>query len=406
MSYIERDLKAIVKSASNEYACVLVTGPRQVGKTTLLQHLDKDRLFVTLDDLELRALARRDPEFFLQTYPAPVLIDEAQYAPELFPYLKMAADAGAAPGSFWLTGSQSFRMSRLAQESLAGRVAIFHMCALSQHELYGSGKCEPLSLSIDALRRREQSMQQANTAELFRRIWAGQMPGHVGGRFNNREVFYGSYVDTYIERDVAEEIPGVDRLRFRDFVRAAACRVGQLLNVHDIARDVDIADNTAKRWLAVLERSEIAYLLRPYSNNLLTRTVKAPKLYFFDTGLVAYLTRYSSPEVLQSGALAGELFENYVVNEVRKGFANSAIDPLLWYYRDTNAKEIDLVLEADGELHPLEVKKSASPASRATSAFRLLDKASTPRGMGGVVCMKPAVTPVDRTTLLIPAWVV
>lgn len=406
MNYIERDLEAAVKSASGEYACVLVTGPRQVGKTTLLRHMDKGRRFITLDDLELRALARRDPEFFLQSYPTPVLIDEAQYAPELFPYLKMAADSGAAPGSFWLTGSQSFRMSRLAQESLAGRVAIFHMNALSQHELYGSGACEPLSLSIDTLRRREQEMQQADTAELFRRIWTGQMPGHVSGRFTNREVFYGSYVDTYIERDVAEEIPGVDRLRFRDFVRAAACRVGQLLNVHDIARDVDVADNTAKRWLAVLERSEVVYLLRSYSNNLLTRTVKAPKLYFFDTGLVAYLTRYTSPEVLQNGALAGEIFENYAVNEVRKGFANSAIDPLLWYYRDTNAKEIDLVLEADGELHPLEVKKSASPASRATSAFRLLDKASTPRGAGGVICMKSTVTPIDRTTILIPAWVV
>lgn len=197
----------------------------------------------------------------------------------------------------------------------------------------------------------------------------------------------------YIPRDVAEEIPGVDKLLFRDFIRAAACRVGQLLNVHDIARDVGVADSTAKRWLSVLERSEVCFLLRPYSNNLLKRTMRAPKLYFFDTGLVAYLTRYSSPEVLENGALAGGILENYVVAEVRKGFSNTGADPLLWYYRDMDAREIDLVLESDRELHPLEVKKAASPPARATSAFRLLDKASVPRGMGAVACMKPAVTP-------------
>jgi len=368
--------------------------------------MDENRRFVTLDDLDVRALAQQDPEFFLQSYPAPVLIDEAQYAPQLFPYIKMAADSGAPPGSYWLTGSQAFRMTNLAKESLAGRVAILHMHTVSQHELFGSGACEPLELSIESLRRRERTMRPADTEELFRRIWEGQMPGHVSGRYTNREVFYSSFVDTYIERDVADEIRGVDRLRFRDFVRAAACRVGQLLNVHDIARDIEVSDNTAKRWLSTLVQAEIAYLLRPYSNNLLTRTVKAPKLYFFDTGLVAYLTRYSSPEVLQNGALAGEIFENYVVNEVRKGFANSAVEPLLWYYRDTNAKEIDLVLEADGELHPLEVKKAVNPATRATSAFGILDKARTPRGMGGVICMKPTLTPLNRETLLIPAWTI
>ena len=406
MNYISRDLEPLVASVSREYACVLVIGPRQVGKTTMLQHLDEIRRFVTLDDLEQRALARRDPEYFLQSHPAPVLIDEVQYAPELFPYLKIAADAGAAPGSFWLTGSQAFRMMELAQESLAGRVAVLHMPALSQHEVYGTGECLPLSLDFPALQNREQTMRRADASEIFRRIWEGQLPGHVSGRFTNREIFYGSYLDTYIDRDVSEEIPGVDKLRFRDFIRAAACRVGQLLNIHDIARDVDVADSTAKRWLTVLERSEICYLLRPYSNNLLKRTVKTPKLYFFDTGLVAYLTHYSSPEVLQSGALAGQIFENYVVSEVRKGFANTGADPLLWYYRDTDAKEIDLVLEADGELHPIEVKKAASPDPRAASAFRLLDKSSVPRGEGAIVCMKPSVTPVDRTMTLVPAWTI
>lgn len=406
MDYIPRDLEPLVASVSDDYSCVLVIGPRQVGKTTMLQHLDASRRLVTLDDLELRSLARRDPEYFLQVHPAPVLIDEVQYAPELFPYLKMAADAGAEPGSYWLTGSQAFRMMELAQESLAGRVAVLHMPALSQHEIFGKDVARPFTPVLDALRDRESAMEPTDVAGIFERIWEGQMPGHVSGRYANREVFYGSYLDTYIERDVADGMPGVDRLRFRDFVRAAACRVGQLLNVHDIARDVDVADSTAKRWLSVLERSEVCYLLRPYSNNLLTRTVKTPKLYFFDTGLVAYLTRYTSPEVLQNGSLAGEILENYVVNEVRKGFANVGVEPLLWYYRDMDAREIDLVLETDGELHPLEVKKAISPASRATSAFRLLDKASVPRGAGGVICLKPSVTPLDRMTTLIPAWVV
>ena len=404
MAYITRDLESVVLDISCDYACILVIGPRQVGKTTMLRHLDSDRDFVTLDDLENRSLAKRDPEFFLQSHPAPVLIDEVQYAPELFPYLKMAIDSGALPGSFWLTGSQSFRMMELAQESLAGRTAILHMPSLSQHELYGSGPAMPLSLDIDALHQRQSKMEPASVSEMFERIWRGSMPGHASGKFRNREVFYGSYVDTYIERDVTDEIPGVDRPRFRDFVRAAACRVGQLLSVHDIARDVDVADNTAKRWLRVLERSEIIHFLRPYSNNLLKRTVKTPKLYFFDTGLVAYLTRYSSPEILQNGALAGDIFENYVVNEVLKGYKNAGTECLLWYYRDMDAREIDMVLEANGTLHPLEIKKSASPAARSTFAFRQLDKASMPRGVGAVVCMKPRVTPISREVTLIPAW--
>ena len=335
-----------------------------------------------------------------------MLIGEVQYAPELFPYLKMMADAGAEPGSYWLTGSQAFRMMELAQESLAGRVAVLHMHALSQHEMYGTGPVQPFLPELGALRGREDAMEPTDVAGIYKRIWEGQMPGHVSGRHTDREVFYGSYLGTYIERDVADAMPGVDRLRFRDFVRAAACRIGQLLNVHDIARDVDVADSTARRWLSVLGRSEVCYFLRPYSNNLLTRTVKTPKLYFFDTGLVAYLTRYASPEVLQNGSLAGQILENYVVNEVRKGFANVGAEPLLWYYRDMDAREVDLVLETDGRLHPLEVKKAVSPARRATSAFRLLDKASVPRGAGGVVCLKPSVTPLDRMTTLIPAWAV
>ena len=406
MDYIKRTLEQKILEINEDYSCLLLIGPRQVGKTTMLEHLMKgtNRQKVTLDDTENRRLAKTDPALFLELHPAPVLIDEVQYAPELFSYIKINVDNGAASGSYWLTGSQAFQLMELAQESLAGRTAIVHMSALSQSELYGDHWSEPLSLDLQKLNSRKEHLAACGSAEMFERIWRGSMPGHASGKFRNREVFYGSYVDTYIERDVTDEIPGVDRPRFRDFVRAAACRVGQLLSVHDIARDVDVADNTAKRWLRVLERSEIIHFLRPYSNNLLKRTVKTPKLYFFDTGLVAYLTRYSSPEILQNGALAGDIFENYVVNEVLKGYKNAGTECLLWYYRDMDAREIDMVLEANGTLHPLEIKKSASPAARSTFAFRQLDKASMPRGVGAVVCMKPRVTPISREVTLIPAW--
>lgn len=294
VAYIHRTLENSILDISNDYSCLLLLGPRQVGKTTVLEYLMKNtaRKKVTLDDVTERRLAQSDPELFLETHPAPVLIDEVQYAPELFSYLKIRIDQGAAPGSWWLTGSQSFELMKLAQESLAGRTAILHMSALSQSELYGSGVTEPLSISFDQLIHRKEFLSPCSPQELYERIWHGGMPGHRSGKFRDRDVFYSSYIQTYINRDVSDMIPGVDKLLFADFIRAAACRASQMLNVHDIAQDISVSDDTAKRWLQVLEKSEVIFYLRPYSNNLLKRTVKTPKMYFFDTGLVAYLTRY------------------------------------------------------------------------------------------------------------------
>jgi hypothetical protein len=201
-------------------------------------------------------------------------------------------------------------------------------------------------------------------------------------------------------------IPGVDKLLFADFIRAAACRTGQMLNVHDIAQDVGISDDTAKRWLQVLEKSEVIFCLRPYSNNLLKRTVKTPKMYFFDTGLVAYLTRYSSPEILMNGAINGAILENYTVAEIRKTWLNSAKECLLHYYRDKDTNEIDLVIESDGELHPLEIKKSTNPGTELASAFRLLDKGSVPRGTGAILCLRDTLSVIDRNTFIIPIWMI
>jgi hypothetical protein len=408
MAYIHRTLEQKIMDISRDYSCLLLIGPRQVGKTTMLEHLmeGSGRQKVTLDDVENRRLAQSDPALFLEMHPAPVLIDEVQYAPQLFSYIKINVDNGAAPGSYWLTGSQAFQLMELAQESLAGRTAIVHMSALSQSELYGDGTTEPLSLKLEKLNRRKEHLSSCNSMEMFERIWNGGMPGHRSGRFTDRDVFYSSYIQTYINRDVSDMIPGVDKLLFADFIRAAACRVGQMLNTHDIAQDVGVSDDTAKRWLQVLEKSEVVFYLRPYSNNLLKRTVKTPKMYFFDTGLVAYLTKYSSPEILMNGALNGAILENYTVAEIRKTWLNSAKECLLHYYRDKDTNEIDMVIEADGELHPLEIKKSTNPGTELASAFKVLDKGSVPRGAGAILCLREEISAIDRNTFILPIWMI
>ncbi len=403
MTYIKRDMEPTILSLSREYACIMLTGARQVGKTTLLKKLmKKSRHYVTLDDLDDRRLAKAEPATFLAMHPCPIFIDEVQYAPELFSYIKIAVDNGAGPGDFWLTGSQSFALMELAQESLAGRTAVLHLPAMSQHEIYGSGSSEPFTLSLDALKKRQATSKKAALATIYERIWRGSMPGLASGKFTDRQIFYSSYLETYISRDVGDLMPRVDKLRFQDFIRAAACRVGQMLNVHSIALDVGISDDTAKRWLDILLQSDVIFYLRPYINNLLKRTIKMPKLYFADTGLVSYLTRYLTPEILANGAINGSILENYVVAEIRKTYLNAGQEPLLWYYRDKDNREIDLVLEENGELHPLEIKRTLNPSSRIRQAFSVLDKASVPRGTGAILCLKPTLSAIDNDTLVVP----
>ncbi len=407
MTYIKRDLEPKIISLSREYSVILITGPGQVGKTTVLRQLmQKDRTYVTLDDLEERALARKDPALFLQMHDRPILIDEIHYAPQLFSYIKIEVDNGAEPGSFWLTGSQAFRMMELAQESLAGRVALLHMPSLSQHEIYGSGNTSPFSIDLNALKERAKTHAPADLQEIYQRIWKGSMPGFISGRFSDRDVFYSSYLQTYIERDVSELVNLTDKFIFRDFIRAAACRIGQLLNIHDIAQDVGVSDDTVKRWLQILEKSDIIFYLRPYSNNLLKRTVKTPKLYFFDTGLVAWLTKYSSPEILANGAINGAILENYVVSELLKTYQNNAKECLLWYYRDKEMHEIDMIIESDGMLHPLEVKRSVNPGNELIGAFDILNKGSVPKGKGALLCMRPSLSAINNDNYIVPIWMI
>ena len=406
MSYISRAMEPVVAQAMGEYPVVLVTGARQVGKTTMLKHLvERDggqREHLTLDDLTLRSLAKSDPALFFQLHEPPVLIDEVQYAPELFVEMKRLSDAGAPAGSFLLTGSQQFRLMELAGESLAGRVAVLSLPSLSQRELAGRAGDAPIALDLEALRAREGGCEPAKATEVFERIHRGAMPAIASGQRSNASLYYSSYVQTYIERDVRRLLGSVDALEFLAFLTATAARCSQLLNVNSIAGDVGQRPEKVKTWLSVLERSGIVFYLHPYSDNQLKRTVKAPKLYFDDCGLLAHLTKWTGPAALGSGAMSGAFVENYAVSELRKAYLNAGIDAPLYYYRDRDGREIDVVLEADGELHPIEVKKTASPNLAMTRSFSALDRATLPRGAGAIACFSECLGALDARTFVVP----
>lgn len=407
MNYISRNLEKVVLQVSAEYPVVLVTGPRQVGKTTMLQKLMKGttRKYVSLDDLSERNLAKTDPELFLQLHKPPVLIDEVQYAPELFTYIKIHVDKTRNPGDFWLTGSQIIKLMHGVQESLAGRVAVLSLTSLSQAEISGS-PMEPFLVDLTALSDRSANRVPADTEEIFNRIFKGSMPALISGQNSNSQIFYSSYLSTYIERDIRDLSDSIDSLKFLKFITAVAARCGQMLNIADIARDADINQKQAKDWLGILETLGIIFYLLPYSNNMLKRLVKTPKFYFYDTGLVCYLTKWSSPETLESGAMNGAILENYVVAEIRKTYLNCGKEPFIYYYRDKDAKEIDIILEHDGVLNPLEIKKSSNPGSELTGVFHLLDNSSTPRSSGAILCMKPQLSAIDRENYIVPIWMI
>ena len=407
MGYIRRNLEKVVKQASKEYPVILVTGPRQVGKTTMLKKMMEgtDREYVSLDDLNERRLAKEDPELFIQVHKPPILIDEVQYAPELFIYIKIYVDSHHMPGAFWLTGSQAFRLMNGIQESLAGRVAILSMTTLAQAEMSGV-EMEPFEISLEALMEREKKRIPLDVSGIFQRIYQGSMPAVVSGQYANSQIFYSSYLSTYIERDIRSLSETIDSLKFFRFMTAAAARCSQMLNISEIAMDADINQKQVKDWLQILETLGLIFYLHPFSNNLLKRLVKTPKLYFYDTGLVCHLTRWSSAGVLESGAMNGAILENYVVSEIAKTYLNSGKIPYIYYYRDKDTKEIDVVLEHDGMINPIEIKKTANPGTELTKVFSVLDKASIPRGKGAVVCMKPKVGAIDRDNYIVPVWTI
>ena len=404
--YITRHMEKPVMELNEQYPVLLLTGPRQVGKTTMLEHLieveGKGRKKVSLDDLTLRELAKTDPKMFFQLYQPPLLIDEVQYAPELFPYIKIMVDERHQPGDFWLTGSQLFKMMEGVQESLAGRVALLHLSPLSQSEIMKRPPEPPFSLELPLLSERQNGRQMLNTPEVFQRIHQGGMPALVTGTYSNASIFYSSYIDTYMERDARRLSNDIDSLKFLRFLRSVAARTSQQVNYKGIADDAEIDQTTAKNWLHVLEALGIIFLLEPYSNNVLKRTVSTPKLYFYDSGIVCYLTRWSSPETAMEGAMSGALLENYTVAEIIKTYQNAGQEPFLYYYRDKDAREIDLILERDGKLFPIEIKKMASPPKKLTKVFDLIDKSPLQRGTGAILCMADQLGAFDQNNLIVP----
>ncbi len=289
---------------------------------------------------------------------------------------------------------------------MAGRIALLHLSPLSQAEIYTEVLPEPFTLDMRRLLKKQQSIKPVSTPELFERIFCGGMPALISKQYSDRNRYYAGYISTYLERDVRELSGTIDSLKFMNFVISAAARTGQLVNYKGISDDCDIDQSTAKNWLRILETLGIIFYLHPYSNNVLKRTIKTPKLYFYDTGLVCYLTKWSSAETAMNGAMSGALLETYTVSEILKSYHNTGLEPALYYYRDKDAKEIDLLLETDGVLHPMEIKKSASPDFRITRIFDVIDRGPLEHGTGAVLCMSEKLGAFDSQNLIVPIWLV
>lgn len=402
---ITRTLSNTILKDSSTFKIVLLTGPRQVGKTTLLQTIEAtSRSYVTLDDLSMRTAAIQDPAGFISKLTLPVLIDEVQYAPELFPYIKMTVDKAKMPGLFWLTGSQQFDMMKNVTESLAGRVTILKLQGISLAEEQGRSDDPPFLTEPTVLQARKKRASPLSINAIYHKIWRGSYPDVVLTDGDNWERFYESYVSTYIQRDVQDYLHIRDTTIFLKFLQIAAARSGQLLNYADISRDVGISEVTVKAWLGVLEASGIITLLQPYFKNRTTRLIKTPKLYFMDTGLCSFLTGWLNPEVLERGAMSGAMLETYVVSEIIKSYYHNGRNPRIYFYRDKNKKEIDIILEENGKIYPIEIKKTASPNKKDAKAFDVLNNLKLPIGHGAVVCFVSDHIPLAENIDAIPLW--
>jgi len=385
------------------FSTVLITGARQVGKTTLLKHLTEGISYVTLDDPILLQSAIEEAGSFFKTTPPPVIVDEIQYAPNLFSYIKMIADESGKKGQFYLTGSQQFKMMKNVSESLAGRIGIINLLGLSLREIKGDSFNEPFIPTVEYIDKRKISACRLDYKEIWKIIHKGSMPAMHADELD-WQMFYASYTKTYIERDVRELTQVGDELKFIKFMTAIASRTSQMINLTSVANEIGISVPTADRWLSILISSNIVYLLKPYYNNIMKRAIKTPKLYFLDTGLAAYLTKWNTPDVLEAGAMAGAFFETFVVSEVLKSYYNSGIlEPSLYYYRDKDAKEIDIIIEQNGTLYPVEIKKTANPGKAHIENFSVLDKIKGINvGTGCVVCMYDKSVHINNKNRTIP----
>ncbi len=401
MKYIKRNAEDVIKKEEKLFKAILVTGARQVGKTTMLKNLKPDINYVTLDDMLQNQLAQEDPALFLKSNNVPIIIDEVQYAPDLLRYIKIAVDNSEEKAIFYLTGSQQFHLMKNISESLAGRIGIVNLLGLSLREIKEVDFNLPFIPTNEYLEERKKHEINISYDEIWNIIHKGAMPA-LYQQESDSELYYSTYVNTYIERDVRNLTQVGDTLSFLKFMTALASRIGQLLNLNSVANEVGITIPTAQRWLSILISSNIVYLLEPYYNNIMKRTVKTPKIYFLDTGLVAYLTRWKNKEVLESGTMAGNFFENFVIVEIIKSYYNTGeLRPPLYFYRDKEKREIDLIIEQNGKLYPIEIKKSAKPNKEMIENFKVLDKISKV-GEGAVICMYDQILDLDEKNKAIP----
>lgn len=414
--YKTRTIEKTLNSLINKCPVIMVTGARQVGKTTLLNHLisvSKEKInYISLDNMLLRKKAIEDPELFLRTYETPLIIDEFQYAPELLQYIKIKVDKarqnemfgdGKSVGTmYYLTGSQIFQTMRNVSESLAGRISILDLYGYSTREL--NEACEEVFIpNIDYLKNKEK-LKNESTLNIFERIINGSYPevNSVNGR--DREEFYDTYIRTYIERDIRQIINIKDENKFIKFISAVAARTAQEYNALDIAKDVGIDSKTVDEWLSILKNTNLVYILQSYSNNNVKKAIQKPKIYFMDTGLACYLTGYLSSETLEKSAYNGAIFETYIISEIIKSYTNNGKNPKyrLYYYRDTNKKEVDLLIFDDNKVYPVEIKKSANPGKEAIKNFDIVKKFGRDIGNGIVLCMMEDIIPIDDNNYYVP----
>ena len=424
MAYIKRAVEDTIARISKMFPILLVTGPRQVGKTTLLLKMAEAqqndgiaRKYVTLDDPDVRYLAKHDPALFLQRYSPPVLIDEIQYAPELLPYIKMDVDRSRKKGDFWITGSQAFHLMKNVSESLAGRVGIINLLGLSDAEIYQEPS-EPFQTDAEYLMKHLSVKRKRDLNEIYRRIFKGSMPELYADENVDWETYYRSYVDTYLQRDIRDLTQVADEMQFYNFMTIVAAQTSKPVVYEELANATGISAPTAKKWLSILVSSHIIALVQPFHNNALKRIVKMPLIHFLDTGLAAYLLKWGNSEALEKGAMSGAFFESYVFSEIYKSYLNAGKEPPIFYYRDKDKKEIDLLLYQNGTLSPIEIKKSASPGKAAIKNFKVLEPVTAEPahagleslkveiGTGSVICMANDLLPLNEKNWYVPVWLI
>lgn len=408
MNYIHRSLERKFIKMSKSFKVVMLTGARQVGKSTMLKHLaeNSNRIYVSMDDVDLRELANRDPKLFFQMYKPPLLIDEVQKAPKLLEEIKIICDNSDECGQFWLTGSQSRKLIKEAGDSLAGRICILKMYSFCAAELEGRPDDIFNDYSFESIVDRSKRISATNILDVYYRIWEGGMPAVISMDQEQRREYWNSYIDAYLMRDAVDDNGIQDTEGFRKLLRACAAFSGQIINYADLGNAAGVSGTTAKEWVKVLQSMGVIFLLEPFYANELKRMVKTPKLYFSDTGFCAFLSSWTDRDTLMNGAASGHYLENYVISEMMKNASCAEEEMNLNYYRDKNLKEIDLIVESNGELHPFEIKRSASPDRKAVRTFSYLEKSDRKVGCGGIICMAERPLPIDERNALIPVSII